>query len=367
MTETKKINLSAMMKHANKEEVKTEVTWENIPINNKLVEKKANIEKEVEDTITSPIKISDIQKSPPNTAEHKVENTIKLKTSNKISLSTIKAVKEKKAVVTAPVKKKIIKDEKTLYYESLTSKVLSNDEKKSKISMLKTPLKSENKDSIKKPTLQSKILLKKESLKNQEIEMTPVIDDKEIKKVEISCEIAKKEEYIKSHSKTEPDNLDVFSNYESDYKKKETTILGAVKELTKIANLKKLTKTNKVFVWWIIAATVFWISFLFYVDPEIHSIENYKTSILSLAGKTMTQQEMNTHQTEIINDIAWKLNQNNLGWYQLDFEILVNELWNAVYKFAWNEYKDKRELDTAIKEKLTELKLDKIRNYLKNK
>jgi hypothetical protein len=122
-----------------------------------------------------------------------------------------------------------------------------------------------------------------------------------------------------------------------------------------------------VFVWWIIVATVLWISFLFYVDPEVHSVENYKTSILNIAGKSMTQEEINSHQTDIINDIAWKLNQNNLGWYQLDFEILTNALWNAVYKFDGNEYKNKWELDVAIKEKLTELKLDKIRTYLKNK
>lgn len=81
----------------------------------------------------------------------------------------------------------------------------------------------------------------------------------------------------------------------------------------------------------------------------------------------MTQDELETHQTNIMNDIAWKLNQNNLGWYQLDFEILVNELWNAVYKFDGNEYKNKAVLDIALQEKLTELKLNKIRIYLQNK
>ena len=81
----------------------------------------------------------------------------------------------------------------------------------------------------------------------------------------------------------------------------------------------------------------------------------------------MTQEEIENHQTAIINDIVWKLNQNNLGWYQLDFEILVNNLWEAVYKFEGNEYQNKQDLDIAIEEKLSDLKLAKIRQFIKNK
>lgn len=381
MTEIKKINLSAMIKHANKDEVnsggregplgdevKTEVKWEVIPIDKKSVEKKINIEKKVVDKVKSPIAISNEKKSPSDLEENKILESTKPKISSKISLSTIKSVKKKKEVVEEAPKKKVIKDEKTLYYESLTSKVIKEEQKIVKIAELKEPLnkKKDTKENIKKSINLNSIKVGSKAIKEE------VKTDKELKgikndNVETYCEIAKKEEYIKNHSKAKVDNWDVFGNYESEYKKKESNILSSIKKLTKIADLKKLTKTNKVFVWWIITATIIWISFLFYIDPETHSLDNYKTSILNLAGRNMTQDEINIHQTDIINDINWKLNQNNLGWYQLDFEILVDEWWNAVYKFDWNKYKTKGTLDIAIQEKLTELKLDKIRNYLKNK
>jgi hypothetical protein len=137
--------------------------------------------------------------------------------------------------------------------------------------------------------------------------------------------------------------------------------------LKKLADIKKLTKTNKVFVVSIIMATVLWLSFLFYIDPETHSLENYKTSILTIAWREVTQQELNNHQIDIENDIMWQLNQNNLWWYQLDFEILTNDNWEAIYKFDWTEYSSKDSLDIAIKERLKELKKLKIKNYLKTK
>jgi hypothetical protein len=137
--------------------------------------------------------------------------------------------------------------------------------------------------------------------------------------------------------------------------------------LKKLADIKKLTKTNKVFVVSIIMATVLWLSFLFYIDPETHSLENYKTSILTIAWREVTQQELNNHQTDIKNDIMWQLNQNNLWWYQLDFEILTNDNWEAIYKFDGEEYSSKDSLDTAIKIRLKELKKEKIKNYLKTK
>ena len=137
--------------------------------------------------------------------------------------------------------------------------------------------------------------------------------------------------------------------------------------MKKLADIKKLTKTNKVFVVSIIMGTVLWLSFLFYIDPETHSLENYKTSILTIAWREVTQEELNNHQIEITNDIIWQLNQNNLWWYQLDFEILTNNNWEAIYKFDWTEYNSKDSLDIGIRERLKKLKKLKIKNYLRIK
>ncbi len=263
-----------------------------------------------------------------------------------INISSIKSDKIVEEVIIEEVEE-VIKDEKTLFYESLTSRVLpikkrKIQEKKKKIDLKSTKKSDKNDD-------------EKEDKENN----CKTIIDKDWEEKEV-CDIN-----LWVNSK-KVDN-DLFLNYQSDYKKKESIVIDTIHKLKKLADIKKLTKTNKVFVVSIIMVTVLWLSFLFYIDPETHSLENYKTSILTIAWKEVTQDELNNHQIEITNDIIWQLNQNNLWWYQLDFEILTNNNWEAIYKFDWTEYNSKDSLDIGIRERLKKLKKFKIKNYLRTK
>jgi len=297
-----------------------------------------------------------------DTDEKKVQKTSGIK----INLSSIKSDKKPEPIKEIVEKPAEIKDEQTLYFESLTSRVIkkptliqeqTKNEKKLKISALKTPInkvantqntKIENKEDTK---------LKISALKQ------PIL----------SCKIADKEKYIQHKSdknidttkNMENNSWEVFHNYESEFKKKETSVLDSIAKIKAIAQLKKLSKTNKIFLASIIWVTIIWLSFIFHIDPNTHSLDNYKASILTLAGKEMSKQEVMDHQWDIQDEIAWKLEENNLGWYNLWFEILVNENWDAVYKFDGKEYESKDLLDLAISEKLEVLKKEKILDYFK--
>jgi hypothetical protein len=278
-----------------------------------------------------------VQDDSPNAEKKKI-----IKAWVTINLWSIKSEKKEEVVEEKEEVVEVVKDEKTLFYESLTSKVLKEEEK--------------DEQKVTKPKIDLKSIKKSESSDDSSEWMK---EDEKWDTEEISANT--------SGVNTKKEDKDLFLNYESDYKKKESKVIDTIHKLKEIADLKKLTKTNKVFVVSIIMATVLGLSFLFYIDPETHSLENYKTSILTLAWKQVTQAELDDHKLSIQNDIDWQLNQNNLWWYDLDFEILINDLWEAVYKFDGIEYTSKDALDVAIKDKLKVLKKEKIKNYLKTK
>lgn len=356
MTEDKKLNLSAMVK------------------------------KDIDHTSLQAEKSSVI----PNTDDVKIDQ----KPGIKINLSSIKTDKkpelkvEKQEVQTD--KKTAIKTPSQERFDSLTSRVNTNEkeeiktisqERKLKISALKSPIKKQNNEeksekkaiSEKKDTLDrlKNPLENKDTWEVNNVQQESISDNTKIKVENVQQEKIKEESPEKKLSENEKkdvyedENAEVFTNYESDFKKKESKVLEWIQKLKEIANIKKMSKTNKIFVFSIIGLTVIGVSFLVYLEPNKHTLENYKASILTLAGKQMTQEEINTHQDNIQKEIDWKLEENNLWGYDLWFEILVNDMWEAVYKFDGIEYKSKQELDTAIQEKLEVLKKDKIREYFK--
>ncbi len=345
MTEVKKINLSAMTKQNKAEEDNNTITDSNL-------EKNTN-------------KISGV----------------------KINLSSIKSQIKEKPVIKAAVKKEAPKDERTLYMESLTSKMTDKPEKltEKKETPSKnnsTNIENKNKDWEKQVDTKNEVkklqisALKKPIEKN--LQDNQKNDDIVLKKEKISelktpitaCNIADKEDFLleklaQDNKEWNNNSNEVFHNYESEYKKKEWNILEWIEKIKKIANIKKLSKTNKIFLASIVWITIAGLGFLFQIDPETHSLDNYKASILTLAWKQMTADEVKQHQGNIQDEIEWKLKENNLWGYNLWFEILVNEQWNAVYKFEGNEYESKKLLDEAIYWKLEELKKDRIRDYFK--
>ncbi|MCP4523432.1 MAG: hypothetical protein GY828_04370 [Candidatus Gracilibacteria bacterium] len=276
----------------------------------------------------------------------------------KISLGTIKADDEVKPqeepVPEEEEKEEVIKDEKTLYYESLTSKVELPSNKKQK----KAPLK----EGRKIPT------------------------EEELLQGATSCKLIDKEKYIAAAQ----NSGDLFGNYQSEFEKKESKVLETLRNLKKITDIKNMKKTNKIFLSGITLLAITGIGGLYYIEPDKHTFHNYKTSILSLAGHEVkndtqpreiqtpeknipqevvhvSEEEFITQEKEIQKEIQWQLNENDLGGYSLNFEILSGNEGQMIYKFEGIEYTLKTDLDEAIKNKLSLLKKEKILKYLRKK
>lgn len=329
-----------------------------------------------------------------NTSEPvKVETAVKPSSGIKINLASIKSqgvVKTPQVTQQEEVKKEVETTKQSSTEETVQkneniqeTKVLQNNSQEDTEQKINSPIayteKNDENNSEKNEKTESKklqISALKKPLEKSNIEET---NHTEIKKTKIS-ELKKPLEVPSNHhredalmEKIAQDNQqpkinpnEVFHNYESEYKKKQGHILDSIEKIKEIANIKKLSKTNKIFIGSIVGLTAFGIWFLFHIDPNTHSLDNYKASILTLAGKQMTQEEIKQHEWTIQEEIAWKLEENKLGWYDLGFEILVDELGNAVYKFDGQEYTSKELLDVAIYSKLEELKKDRIRDYFKN-
>lgn len=66
---------------------------------------------------------------------------------------------------------------------------------------------------------------------------------------------------------------EIFKNYESTFQKRRSNIMQQLKKMRQIA------KTNFVFIISAIVLTSIWIYWLSYVDPKVHNLNNYKTSV----------------------------------------------------------------------------------------
>ncbi len=69
-------------------------------------------------------------------------------------------------------------------------------------------------------------------------------------------------------------NIELFPAYTSKFKKKQGSLLQEIKKL------KRLPKTNKIFVITLLWATIGWIALLFILAPEKHNLNYYKTSLI---------------------------------------------------------------------------------------
>jgi len=147
----------------------------------------------------------------------------------------------------------------------------------------------------------------------------------------------------------EKNNKPLFENYESVFKKDKTNILEEIKKL------KWLPKTNIIWLSILIWLTISWIWILFYINPKIHNLNNYKTSIID-TYKTITNK---TSETKIITK------RINKGWYI--YEIKIEKLlWKDVYIYKWKYFKTKEKLNKAINKEVEYRKKAKLIKILKN-
>ncbi len=89
-----------------------------------------------------------------------------------------------------------------------------------------------------------------------------------------SIDAQKEPEIFPIGASCELKNIELFPAYTSKFKKKQWGLLQKIKEL------KRMPKTNKMFISILIGSTILWIWMLFILAPEKHNLDYYKTSLL---------------------------------------------------------------------------------------
>lgn len=169
--------------------------------------------------------------------------------------------------------------------------------------------------------------------------------------------------------KKEEEKNELFSNYVSSFKEKEDSLLAKIKKL------KNLPKTRPVFLSVIILITISWIWMLFVIDPDTHSFEHYKVSILNILKKEKTVinekiDEIKKDDTKIKPPIPKKevkeeiKEKVKIWWLDFDFWIQTNTTWEQIYNYKWQTYNSKEELEKNITVEVIKIKKDKVRNIL---
>ena len=144
------------------------------------------------------------------------------------------------------------------------------------------------------------------------------------------------------------ENAEMFSNYKSEFKDKETKILTGLRtKRLKIRAKLRMPKTRTWFVMALISLTVISISSLFLLFPEKHSLSVYKASIQNIKVKYIEKPWI--AETINIEDFSFRvISQEQSDW--------------KIYKYNWITYSSKSELNIVLnKEVATEkYKLEKI-------
>lgn len=248
---------------------------------------------------------------------------------------------------------------------------------KTKKEELETNLPSDNSNNkTKENSSEEKVKIKLSSIKK--VEENKIEDKKddntkkkeESKKVDNTKENSKKEEKAETMTKEvskEEENKekkDLFLNYESRFKKEWNKILEKLKKL------KDIPKTRKWLVLSLIAWTAIFIWILFIVDPNTHSISNYKASIIYNLNKLKQEDDNQDIIPEQIEKTKIKEEQIKseivkLLWYKFDISYNLDPSWKEIYSYAWNNFNSKEELLKFLNKELEKLKKQKVIKFLK--
>ncbi len=146
-------------------------------------------------------------------------------------------------------------------------------------------------------------------------------------------------------------NQNLFTNYESVFKKEKKNILERIKKL------KTLPTTNIIFITILVWLTIGWIWLLFHVNPETHNIDNYKTSIKDTYNALTGEEE--------IIDTGSKQEKIDKWWYVFNI-VIENINWKEVYVYNWKYYESKKDLDKLINNEIEERKKQRVIKTLKS-
>lgn len=181
-----------------------------------------------------------------------------------------------------------------------------------------------------------------------------------IKKVEASKSEEEKTENVKTNDKEA--NKEIFSQYKSDFVKNKETIIDGIKKL------KNIPKTRIWLVVLLVLISSIWIWSLFIINPEIHSIENYKTSILEIfkEPKSDIEKPIKVEETPIKNEVIVIPSNVIKWWININYKSeIIN--WQETINYNWKIYYSKAEFETELPKIIEKLKIEKLTDYLRNK
>ncbi|MDD3646460.1 MAG: hypothetical protein PHH06_03555 [Candidatus Gracilibacteria bacterium] len=181
-----------------------------------------------------------------------------------------------------------------------------------------------------------------------------------IKKVEASKSEEEKTENVKTNDKEA--NKEIFSQYKSDFVKNKETIIDGIKKL------KNIPKTRIGLVVLLVLISSIGIGSLFIINPEIHSIENYKTSILEIfkEPKSDIEKPIKVEETPIKNEVIVIPSNVIKGGININYK---SEIINGQETINYNGkiYYSKAEFETELPKIIEKLKIEKLTDYLRNK
>lgn len=112
-----------------------------------------------------------------------------------------------------------------------------------------------------------------ESIKTNKLSLSGIKTPKKVEK-KVVAEAKIELEVFPIWASCDLKNIELFPAYTSKFKKKQGSLLQEIKKL------KRLPKTNKLFLLILIGSTIAWVAILFVLAPEKHNMQYYKTSLI---------------------------------------------------------------------------------------
>lgn len=186
--------------------------------------------------------------------------------------------------------------------------------------------------------------------------------EEKIEKEKQEKEKARIEELASEEKETSPETKEIFTKYTSDFVKNKETVIERIKKL------KNIPKTRM----WLLASLVLissvWIWSLFIINPEIHSVENYKASILGIfkEAEPIVEKPIKVEEIPLKEEVIVVPSKVEKWWITINFES-KNVDWQETIIYNWKTYHSKIEFEMELNKIVEKLKVEKLTDYLRNK
>ncbi len=143
---------------------------------------------------------------------------------------------------------------------------------------------------------------------------------------------------------------EIFANYDSDFHRNERTILQRIKAM------RFVPKTRTSLVFGLIWMTVLTITFLWIIDPENHSLNSYKASILYAIWKKpvyIPTNSINDKSTENNSNInisnSWNIDEN--VWFKDEYSLTWTKISDLTNSWVTDKINNEAAIENTVEEK----------------